>query len=506
MKKIKQLLLTTFAVVTILTLSACTNKSGISLQLENGDQDFLTSEVLNITNQTAFEAMLKSHDEFGINNGITALLDLVDYELLKGKFELNQEEIQKQVENYKEIYEEFDTFLITNGFETEENFVRYLELTKLREEAGRATIEITDEEIQLAYEAQHGTNDEAPALADVKEELREGLINQQLTMATLEKELARLRQEAGFVILDNYLQAQYISLLESYEIAVDEVFVSSSKTSTTLAAKMGEREYTADQLFNELIPLTGLSTAIALVDPAILKQNYEITDEAVNEVIDSLKVQLGDQFYPVMLQYYGLNGEQEIRDYITLVQLQEAAFKEKHKPTEARLQELYEKYEPEISARHILVEDEAQAQDIINQLENAEDKEATFIELAKEHGTDATATEGGDLGSFGRDVEFLEEFKTAVFDLNVGEFTTTPVKTEAGYHVIYVYDMETKGSFEEMREKLQEKEFARLNTATNIERLLLEERGAVNLRFTNPSIQARYEAIAASIKESANEE
>ncbi|KQV73344.1 peptidylprolyl isomerase [Rhizobium sp. Root1220] len=89
----------------------------------------------------------------------------------------------------------------------------------------------------------------------------------------------------------------------------------------------------------------------------------------------------------------------------------------------------------EVHARHILVKTEAEAQDIIKQLDAGKD----FAELAKEKSTDPNKTDGGDLGYFTKG-RMVKEFEDAAFALEKGTYTKTPVKTDFGYHVILVED------------------------------------------------------------------
>lgn len=93
-------------------------------------------------------------------------------------------------------------------------------------------------------------------------------------------------------------------------------------------------------------------------------------------------------------------------------------------------------------ARHILVANEKDAQDIIDTLKPLKDKElkAKFIALAKSKSTGPSAKDGGDLGTFTKG-QMVPEFSKAVWALDNGQITTKPVKTQFGYHVIY---LETK--------------------------------------------------------------
>ncbi len=93
-------------------------------------------------------------------------------------------------------------------------------------------------------------------------------------------------------------------------------------------------------------------------------------------------------------------------------------------------------------ARHILLSNEKDAQDIINTLKplKGEALKVKFIELAKEKSTGPSASSGGDLGTFTKG-QMVPEFSKAVWALEDGQITMKPVKTQFGYHVIY---LETK--------------------------------------------------------------
>lgn len=83
-----------------------------------------------------------------------------------------------------------------------------------------------------------------------------------------------------------------------------------------------------------------------------------------------------------------------------------------------------------IHCRHILVEHEYEAEDILRKL-----KEGTpFEELAKKFSKCPSARQGGDLGHFRRG-QMVEAFEEAAFALKSGE-TSRPVRTRFGYHLI----------------------------------------------------------------------
>jgi peptidyl-prolyl cis-trans isomerase C len=115
--------------------------------------------------------------------------------------------------------------------------------------------------------------------------------------------------------------------------------------------------------------------------------------------------------------------------------------------SESEAKEFYEKNQDkftrpaQVHARHILVKSEKKAKEIIDQLKGlkGEALKKKFIELAKKESTGPTGPKGGDLGYFGRE-QMVLPFAKAAFALNKGEITLEPVKTQFGWHVIYVED------------------------------------------------------------------
>lgn len=91
----------------------------------------------------------------------------------------------------------------------------------------------------------------------------------------------------------------------------------------------------------------------------------------------------------------------------------------------------------EYKARHILVEQEADAKAIIASLKKTP---AAFEKLAKDKSRDSgSKAAGGDLGWFDTQ-RMVPEFGAAVSKLEKGKFTEEPVKTQFGYHVILLED------------------------------------------------------------------
>ena len=114
----------------------------------------------------------------------------------------------------------------------------------------------------------------------------------------------------------------------------------------------------------------------------------------------------------------------------------------KNPVSEADIKSAYEKFKTEVgdkeySARHILVGTEAEAKDIIAQLAKGGD----FAKIAKEKSKDTGSKDkGGDLGWFSPG-GMVKSFGDAVVKLQKGLYTTVPVQTQFGWHVIKLEDI-----------------------------------------------------------------
>jgi len=137
----------------------------------------------------------------------------------------------------------------------------------------------------------------------------------------------------------------------------------------------------------------------------------------------------------------------------------------------------------QLHARHILVADEKAAKALIKELDEAKDKKAKFIELAKSKSTGPSGKDGGDLGWFelGR---MVPEFSAAADKLKEGEFTKSAVKTQFGYHIIYLDGRkeESVKPFEEV-EKLIRNELGGKSFAEKMKKRTEELRKAAKIEL-----------------------
>lgn len=130
-----------------------------------------------------------------------------------------------------------------------------------------------------------------------------------------------------------------------------------------------------------------------------------------------------------------------------------------HPISEDQLKQEYEKLktklgDKEYNARHILVETEAEAKDIIAQL----GKKAKFEKLAAKSKDAGSADKGGSLG-WAVPSNFVPPFANALLNLKKGEYTKEPVQSQFGWHVIKVDDVRDLKAppFEELKPQLQQR-------------------------------------------------
>ena len=119
----------------------------------------------------------------------------------------------------------------------------------------------------------------------------------------------------------------------------------------------------------------------------------------------------------------------------------------------------------EYKVKHILVEKEDEAKDIIAQLQ----KGGKFDELAKARSKDPGSKDrGGDL-DWNAPGGFVKPFSDAMIATPKGKFTRTPVQTQFGYHVILVEDVRDAKvpSFDEVKPQLQQRVQAATSTSTS---------------------------------------
>lgn len=137
-----------------------------------------------------------------------------------------------------------------------------------------------------------------------------------------------------------------------------------------------------------------------------------------------------------------------LQDYVKAHPVAEAELKKEYDAITAQLGD--KEYKP----RHVLVETEEQAKSVIARLQSG----TKFEELAKESRDPGSRERGGELG-WSNPGMFVKPFSDAMVKLEKGKYTTTPVKSDFGYHVIQLDEMRTlqPPAYEEVKPQLQQR-------------------------------------------------
>jgi peptidyl-prolyl cis-trans isomerase C len=189
--------------------------------------------------------------------------------------------------------------------------------------------------------------------------------------------------------------------------------------------------------------------------------------QAGRDVTEAQKGEMLDQYIKMQLAAEeavkdGVEKDPKVRDQLALARLQvllEAGMQkylDKHPVQDSELRPEYDRQVAalprEYHARHILVEEQADAVAITKQLQGGAD----FAKLAAKRSKDSTGKNGGDLGWFTLD-SMVKPFSDAVRTLAPGELTREPVHSEFGWHVIKLEESRASSAppFDEVKDRVK---------------------------------------------------
>ena len=286
-----------------------------------------------------------------------------------------------------------------------------------------------------------------------------------------------------------------------------------TKDGDDIVVQVDGKTITANDLYEELKKQSGQSVAINLIDDYILNKEYETTsemEESAESTIETYKNTYGDS-YEQFLEYNGISDDNELKELLIKNSKLTSATEDyiKDNLTEKEMKEYYENnIVGDISAKHILIsyeEDEdlsdeeneakkeeakAKAEEVIEKLKNGED----FSALAKEYSDDeGTKENGGDLGYFNTG-DMVETFETAAYALDVNEYTTEPVETEYGYHIIMKTGQKDKPSYKKSKDTIKEKlvEEKKEEDSTISVKAMIALREEYNIKIKDKTIKSDY--------------
>jgi len=244
------------------------------------------------------------------------------------------------------------------------------------------------------------------------------------------------------------------------------------KNGEEVAVSVNGKNITADDLYKELKLRYAKDIIADQIDKKIFDKKYKNDEEIekqTNNYVEYVKSTYSDDFEDTLVKS-GFVDEDDFINNTRLNYQRQKAIEEyiKDNITDKEIKDYYnDEFAGDISAKHILIkvksdsdeegltddEAKAKAEDLIQKLNDGAD----FSTLAKENSEDpGSAANGGDLGYFNKG-KMVKEFEEAAYKLKVNEYTSEPVKTTYGYHIILKTDEKEKESLDKVKDEIKEK-------------------------------------------------
>ncbi|MDD6223783.1 MAG: peptidylprolyl isomerase [bacterium] len=294
------------------------------------------------------------------------------------------------------------------------------------------------------------------------------------------------------------------------------------------AVTLKNTDISIDSLYEKMKDKYALSVLLDMVDTEILNKEYKDSDEQKENIeaqITAWIAQFGNE--ASLLQQtrsaWGIQTMEELKEYLKLQYKRNLAVEDyaKKSVTEDEIEKFYkEEIFGDITARHILIkpktttdmtpeeqtakEEEAlkTAKEIITKLKNGE----SFEQLAKDNSDDeASASKGGLLDEFTHGT-MTKEFEKAAKNLEVGKYTTEPIKTTYGYHIILKVNQKDKPELKVVKDDIID-EIAqdKLSKDTSLQIIALEKlRKEYKINIQDKNLKTQYENYLTNAKANAN--
>ena len=237
-------------------------------------------------------------------------------------------------------------------------------------------------------------------------------------------------------------------------------------------AELDGKKFTAEELFDELKAKYGTDSLLSMVDEYVVSKEIKDKDKVeakktAKTQIDSIRSQYESANYKWedVLKQYGYASEEALIDEMTLSVEKEMVAKNylASQITEEEIKKYYdENTYGTYTVKHILItassEDaeeaaKAKANEVIEKLKNG----AEWKDLVNEYSEDTASKENEGLIENFTKGDMVDEFFNATVALKDGEYTTEPVKSTYGYHVILRVSSKDKKALKDMKDELVEK-------------------------------------------------
>ena len=204
----------------------------------------------------------------------------------------------------------------------------------------------------------------------------------------------------------------------------------------------------SDELRAELAPFAPSFLEQRAQEVALLRaadrRGVSADEEAVDAVLDDIRGQFGDdrEAFLAGIRQAGFDDEADLRATVREAESIDALVRALEAGIELSEQEVRTAYladrdrfrtGEQICARHILLDEATEAEELLAEIEAGAD----FADTAREHTTDPSGVQtGGDLGCFDRG-RMVPAFEDAAFAAEVG-VPAGPVESQFGHHLILV--------------------------------------------------------------------
>lgn len=292
-----------------------------------------------------------------------------------------------------------------------------------------------------------------------------------------------------------------------------------------------------NDLYEKMKNSFALESLITLSDTHILEKEFEDYIDKAKESAEAYVKAITEQYggeeeFLKALQQAGYSNVEAYQEYMYLSYLQSHAIEEysKDQIKDKEIEDYYENtLKGDIELSHILItpevkddmsddekkeaEDKAKEKinEIIDKLKNADDVEEEFKKLAAEYSEDKRNSTG-ELGkiTYGDLDKNYDELLDAAYKLKDGEFSTSLITTELGYHVILKTKSYDKESIDDLKDEIRSTlgtEYASKTADVSIT-ALQHYRKKHGMEIQDSELQKQYatyiQNLLASIKEQQN--
>lgn len=291
-----------------------------------------------------------------------------------------------------------------------------------------------------------------------------------------------------------------------------------------VVASVDGKDFTANELYDAMKDQYGTTVLIRLVDSYIANKEIESDDDAkvyAESLISQYKLsykQAGRDF-DQDLRSAGYDSEDEFKkELISEYKMNEVTKKYvKDTVTDEEVEKYYkENISEELNVKHILItadfaEDATDAEkaeaetvaynkavDLINML----DQGADFEQLAKDNSKDpGSASNGGVVNNVTKE-GYVPEFYNAAYELEEGEYTSTPVKSKYGYHIIMLVKKNEKEPLENLKDTIKDSIVEeKLQSDQNLQTTTWDKiRSKYNISINDTNIKNAYKSSIESAK------